>query len=102
MQIRPAARGAAQAAERPHISVGSGGVGPVQRDNSLLREEGLSPVRSDRRTFNLVCINVYEPDVHAGKGLPALHVNHRIGNEALALGQVAAVLAAEAARNFDI
>src|SRR5260370_29622526 len=54
-----------------------------------------------RRTFRLTSIDIDETDMHAGEGLAALHV-HGIGNQARAVGQMAAIPAVEGAGDLDI
>src|SRR5882757_10496154 len=55
----------------------------------------------DQRAFRLVGVDIDETDMHAGKGLPALHLDG-VANQALAVGQMAAVPAGKGAENLDI
>src|SRR5882757_8986741 len=54
-----------------------------------------------QRALRLIGVNIDEADMHAGKGLAALHVD-RVMNDALAVGQVAYVHAVEGAGNLDV
>src|ERR1043165_3346582 len=63
---------------------------------------GLNPAGRNRYTFSFVGIDVHEADMDAGEGLPAIRINHGVGNDALTLGQGAAVTPGKGAGNLNV
>src|ERR1700730_292264 len=67
----------------------------------LPRYPYLHAAGSHQRALRFIGINIDEADMHAGKGLAALHVDG-VMNDALAVGQMASVPAVKGAGNLDV
>src|ERR1700744_4425799 len=78
------------------------GLGWFKATGHIFATAGLKPAGRNRCTFSFIGIDVDEADMDAGKGLPALRINHGVGNEALALGQGAAVVPGKGAGDPNV
>src|ERR1700748_2668344 len=78
------------------------GLGWFKATGHIFATAGLKPARRTRYTFGFIGIDVHEADVDAGEGLPALRINHGIGDDAFALRQGAAVVPGKGAGDPDV